>query len=318
MSVPSDSASFDRSAAERSMPGLLDSLVTDPTSRVLVMHEGRSLLAVDAVELHLVRIDQVEASSVRAFLGRIDGAAVLLALVDAAAATLLAPAERWAELRAIGGDLPTRDAELYVEALALGRWIADAAHCPACGALTQSRQGGWSRHCPACGRDHFPRTDPAVIVAVTDASYARLLLGSNVAWPAGRYSCFAGFIEAGESAESALIREVEEEAGVVLSELEYLGSQGWPYPRSLMLGYIATAASGVARPDGEEISEVRWFTVDEVGDALAGRGDITLPGSASISRRLIETWHTRALARVAEDRDAVSEAAPPRARTIAR
>ena len=163
--------------------------------------------------------------------------------------------------------------------------------CPACGAATELEQAGWSRHCPACGRVHFPRTDPAVIVAVTDADGERLLLGSNAAWPQGRYSCFAGFAEAGESLESAVQREVEEEAGVPVADAVYQGSQPWPYPRSLMLGFRAvTADSDAARPDGEEIVDVRWFTRDEIAAALAGEGGITLPGPASIAHRLITQW----------------------------
>ncbi len=134
----------------------------------------------------------------------------------------------------------------------------------------------------------------------------RLLLGSNAAWPAGRYSCFAGFVEAGESAEESLVREIEEESGVRISALEYMGSQAWPYPRSLMLGYLAfTDDSGAARPDGTEIIDVRWFEPDEIARVLAGSGgqngadgeEIILPGPSSISRALIERWLERVTGR---------------------
>jgi NAD+ diphosphatase len=132
-----------------------------------------------------------------------------------------------------------------------------------------------------------------VIVAIGSARHPdRLLLGSNALWGADRYSCFAGFVEAGESLESAVVREVREEAGVDLVDVRFHGSQAWPYPRSLMVGFLATAADDdAAEPDGEEIVSVRWFTRDEVGAALDGASEFTLPGPASISRGLIEAWH---------------------------
>ncbi len=229
-----------------------------------------------------------------AFLGRDDqGAAVVLAVLAEDAPDGLVPDAVWAPLRAAGGDLPPAEAELLTIAVALAGWLRDAPFCPACGTLTQLRHAGWSRHCPACGREHFPRTDPAVIVLVTSArSGDRVLLGANAAWGGRRYSCFAGFAEAGESLEDAVAREVEEEAGVRLHDITYRGSQAWPYPRSLMLGFRAEVVDDrAARPDGDEIVEVRWFTRDEIGAALRGEADVQLPGSASIARRLIDEWY---------------------------
>jgi NAD+ diphosphatase len=155
------------------------------------------------------------------------------------------------------------------------------------------RSAGWSRHCPSCGREHFPRTDPAVIVAITSARHPdRLLLGSNAMWAGTRFSCFAGFVEAGESLEAAVAREVREEAGVEVVDVRYRGSQAWPYPRSLMLGFLATATDdAAAEPDGDEILEVRWFERSEIGAGLAGESDLLLPGRASIAHRLISDWH---------------------------
>jgi NAD+ diphosphatase len=199
----------------------------------------------------------------------------------------------WAGLRAIGAALTPADAAAFVEALSLGRWLLDAPFCPACGTRTILADAGWSRRCPHCGRQHFPRTDPAVIAAITSAADPdRLLLGSNVLWGADRFSCFAGFVEAGESMEAAVIREVAEEAGVEVCDVRYRGSQAWPYPRSLMVGFLATAVDDdAARPDGDEIAAVRWFTRDEIGAALRGESDVVLPGPASIARRLIGDWH---------------------------
>ncbi len=204
----------------------------------------------------------------------------------------LVPDADWAPLRAAGGDLPAGEAELLTTAVALSGWLRDAAFCPACGALTELRQAGWSRHCPVCGREHFPRTDPAVIVLLTSAEGDRVLLGANAAWGGDRYSCFAGFAEAGESLEDAVAREVNEESGVRLREIVYRGSQAWPYPRSLMLGFRAVVVDEVeALADGEEIVEVRWFTREEIGSALRGESAVHLPGAASIARRLIEDWY---------------------------
>jgi NAD+ diphosphatase len=241
-------------------------------------------------------VDRVTVPGIQewAFLGRDGGGrAVVLAVVGDDISDDLVPDAVWAPLRAAGGDLPDGEAELLTTAVALAGWLRDASFCPACGSPTHLRHAGWSRHCPTCGREHFPRTDPAVIVLVTSVeSDDRILLGANAAWGGQRYSCFAGFAEAGESLEDAVVREVEEEAGVRLQDIAYRGSQAWPYPRSLMLGFRAAVVDdGDARPDGEEIVEVRWFSRDEVGAALRGEADVQLPGAASIARRLIDDWY---------------------------
>ncbi|WP_137845088.1 NAD(+) diphosphatase [Microbacterium sp. 2FI] len=287
---------FDRAAAERATPGLIESLRTDAASRVLVVAGDRAPLA-EPARLHWVAPDDVPGDAEWAFLGRSDdGAALLTAVLPAQDDDHFAAPSGWASLRAVGGALGDADAGAFVEALALGRWLLDAPFCPACGARTDIGDAGWSRRCPSCGRQHFPRTDPAVIVAITSAHDPDLLLlGSNALWGADRFSCFAGFVEAGESLESAVQREVAEEAGVAVTEVRYQGSQAWPYPRSLMLGYLATAADDdAARADGDEIAAVRWFTRAEIGAGLRGEGDLVLPGAASIAHRLISDWHAGA------------------------
>lgn len=279
---------IDRAAEERRDPDLIDRLRADPATRVIALTGDRIPVrrdAAGALSLRLVSAAGLTASA-WAFLGRgVDGTAVLVALTDDASGES-------APLREIGGDLTPGEADAATTATALARWLYEHDFCPFCGTRAELQHAGWSRRCPACSREHFPRTDPAVIVAVVDRDDPdRLLLGSNAAWPAGRYSCFAGFAEAGESLEETVLREVAEEAGVELTELRYIGSQAWPYPRSLMLGFHAEARSAhTARADGEEIVEVRWFTRAEIGEALAGRHEITLPGAASIARRLITDW----------------------------
>ena len=286
-------AELDRAAEERMSPGLVEAARSDPSTRVLVIEGDRAPLA-DPDTLLLVGPDAVPDAAQWAFLGREPGgAAVLAAVFPAADERLFAAPGGWAGLRTVGGALNARDVGIFVEALSLGRWLLDAPHCPACGALTDLIDGGWSRRCPSCGRQHFPRTDPAVIVAITSAHDPDLLLlGSNALWGANRYSCFAGFVEAGESLEAAVQREVAEESGIEVDVVTYRGSQAWPYPRSLMVGFLASAVDdGAARPDGEEIVAVRWFTRDEIGAALAGETDVALPGSSSIAHRLISDWH---------------------------
>lgn len=285
---------IDRAALERGDDALMTTLRADPTTRVLAVHGDHAPLRADG-ELHLVAAADVSGDVAWGFLGRDDDGAGVLLAVAAAEADPPVEAERWAGLRAVGADLSPVASGLFVEALSLGRWLRDAAFCPGCGQATELRNAGWSRHCAACRREHFPRTDPAVIVAITSADDERVLLGRNALW-AGRnmFSAFAGFVEAGESLESALVREIFEEAGVVATHLQYQSSQAWPYPRSLMVGFYAIAADeSAARPDGEEILEVRWFTRAEISAALAGRADFSLPGPSSIAHTLIRNWRDR-------------------------
>ncbi len=147
--------------------------------------------------------------------------------------------------------------------------------------------GGFARHCEVCQRDHFPRTDPAVIVAVVDQR-DRLLLGRQATW-GNRVSVLAGFVEVGESLEHAIHREIGEEVDIALSDVNYFGSQPWPFPRSLMLGFFARATSTDICIDADEIVYADWFTRDELS-AQIDSGDLALPGSSSIAARLIQAW----------------------------
>jgi NAD+ diphosphatase len=193
-----------------------------------------------------------------------------------------------ASLRELGPHLSGLDAELATAAVALVNWHRVAPRCGVCGSTTEMRAGGYLRHCSTCNRDRFPRTDPAVIVAVLDDD-DRLLLGRHAAWPPGRLSLLAGFVSAGESLEQAVHREIAEEVGLTLVEVRYLASQPWPFPRSLMLGFVARAAATEVQVDGVEIVAAQWFSRAQL-DAAVGAGTVSLPGVASIAHRIIADW----------------------------
>ncbi|MGB9378950.1 MAG: NAD(+) diphosphatase [Mycobacteriales bacterium] len=233
----------------------------------------------DHPRLALASADQIADAPTRFFLGE-DGERPYFAAV------IEAPPPEWAGLRQVGALLGGRDAGLLATSVALTNWHRAHTHCPRCGTPTQVTGGGWLRSCPADGSEHYPRMDPAVIMLVHDGG-DRCLLGRGASWPEGRFSTLAGFVEPGESAEQAVIREVAEETGVAVDEVRYLASQPWPFPSSLMLGFTARVAD-VVEPrllDGE-LAEARWF---ERAELLAdSRPD--LPPPISISQWLISTW----------------------------
>jgi len=183
------------------------------------------------------------------------------------------------------------EAGLLAHAAALVNWHSTHPRCARCGAATEVVHAGHVRECPACGASHFPRTDPAVIMLVTDPA-DRALLARQPSWPPNRYSTLAGFVEPGESLEDAVRREIDEEVGVTVQDVTYAGSQPWPFPSSLMVGFFAQARTTGLRPDPEEIAEARWVERGEL-EQLCDRNQMQLPGRLSISRWLIETWRTR-------------------------
>jgi NAD+ diphosphatase len=192
-------------------------------------------------------------------------------------------------LRELAGGLSPLHLEISMHAIALSNWHDAHPHCSRCGAPTRIDLAGAARRCDVDESQHHPRTDPAVIVLVKDRD-DRILLGHQPVWPDGRFSTFAGFLEPGETFEQCVAREVFEEAGVRLSEVSYLGSQPWPFPASVMIAFSAvTDAPGDARPDGEEITEVKWFSRSEL-KAAAEDGSLLLPPTVSVARRMIEGW----------------------------
>ena len=193
-------------------------------------------------------------------------------------------------LRQIGAELSDEEAGLVVHVIALSHWHSSHPRCSRCGAATKSDFGGSVRVCEVDGSQHHPRTDPAVIVLVRDED-DRLLLGRQHSWAPGRFSNFAGFVEPGESFEQCVLREVEEESGLLVHSVHYLGSQPWPFPASIMIAYEAmTSDVSTARPDGEEIVEIKWFTREAMKEAVIS-GEISLPPRISVSRRMIEYWY---------------------------
>jgi len=193
-------------------------------------------------------------------------------------------------LRLAGALLSDRDAGLLTHAVALALWHESHTHCPQCGTPSVPAPAGHLTTCPKDGSEHFPRLDPAVIMLVIDPD-DRLMLARNALWPPGRMSVVAGFVEPGESAEHAVAREVYEETAIVVGQVRYLGSQPWPMPRSLMLGFQATAKGGQRiEVDEEEIGEARWFSREELRTAIDA-GELGIAPTSSIARRLIEYWY---------------------------
>jgi NAD+ diphosphatase len=172
---------------------------------------------------------------------------------------------------------------LLFRAFHLMQWRRDSAHCGRCGAENRDAPAGLSRICPVCGRVEFPRISPAVIVLITN-DRDEILLAHNANFNNRVYSLLAGFVEAGESAEAALRREIQEEVNIEVEGIRYVASQPWPFPNSLMLGFTAAYAGGLLRPDGTEILDAQWFSREALPN---------LPGNGSIARRLIEQWRNR-------------------------
>ena len=279
--LPLARSAIDR-AAHRRTDDLLPTLLTQPTTRVLAVASGRAAVAGDPVALVLRAPEPADAGRLAVYLGtEPDGTEHVAVLVD--------DVPDGVGLREVGAVLDARDAGLLTQAVALFAWHVAHTHCPRCGAPTRVVQAGYSRRCDEDGSDHYPRTDPAVIMTVVDAD-DRLLLGHQASWPPGRFSTLAGFVEPGEPLEAAVRREVLEESGIVVDHVEYRGSQPWPFPASIMLGFHAYATSRDIEVDGVEIEHARWFTRDELRAALAS-GEVLLPPSVSIARALIEDWY---------------------------
>ena len=322
--LPLDGAFVDRAEHRRAAPDLVRTLRSQPTTRVLLVHRGRLALGGPGAADGVALLDPAELRDVDPatdddqgrwlFLGEGDGTAYLaLVLPDDADAeevdiegvdasepfAVLARERTWSGLRDLVGEVAAPVAGLAPEAVALAAWHANHPRCPRCGGRTTVEKGGWTRRCVAQGVELYPRTDPAVIMTVVhgEGSDERLLLGHAAHWPERRFSTLAGYVEPGESLENAVRREVAEEAGVVVGDVAYRGSQPWPFPASLMLGFSARALTTELHVDGVELTDARWFTRAELADAVRS-GEVLLPGRSSIARALVEDWFG---ARLADD-----------------
>ncbi|PRX44173.1 NAD+ diphosphatase [Prauserella shujinwangii] len=206
-----------------------------------------------------------------------------------------ADGEVWIDLRGHGALLDDTAAGLFTTAVALRNWHRRGGFCARCGGTVRRVQFGWATRCQSCGREEYPRTDPAVICLVHDdvgTNGEHVLLARQPVWPPGRYSVLAGFVEAGESLEACTEREIREEVGVEVRDVRYLGSQPWPFPRSIMLGFAARAdrAAEPVPADGE-IEDARWVARAEVRAAFDGEhAELALPGNASIAHVMLRAW----------------------------
>lgn len=277
-----------RSAHERADAATLERALADSGTRVLELREGRTRLQDgSSTRLALRGPHDDDAGRDPWFLGRHGGTAYLA--VDLGAIPDGAPdPDGWVSLREVGADLDDVEAGLLTTATALHGWHRAHRHCPRCGQATDVVQAGWVRRCPRDGSEHYPRTDPAVIMAVVDDE-DRLLLGTGQPWPEGRVSVLAGFVEAGETLEAAVAREVQEEVGVEVVDVQYRGNQPWPFPASLMLGFRARAVTTDLTVDPTELRSAAWYTREELRAGVED-GSRTLPPRVSIARVLVEEW----------------------------
>jgi len=196
---------------------------------------------------------------------------------------------RFEDLRGLALRLPQTEASIAATAKGVFEWRRRHRHCSVCGHASDVVEGGWKRVCPSCKAEHFPRTDPVVIMLPVQGE--RCLLGRQATWPKGMWSALAGFLEPGESIEEACARELHEEAALDALSVRYHSSQPWPYPSSLMIGLIAEVAPGEATPDQTELEAVRWFTRDEVAKLLKGEIEGAFaPPRLAIAHQLIKAW----------------------------
>ena len=281
---------YDRAALHRTD----DSWLHEAWQRARVVTiSTKSAVPVDGTHAAFRAAADVPPDATRRFLGVIDDVPYFAVTVDE-------DGDEWTSLREFGGFADDLDAALVVSAVALEQWHQRHGHCPRCGAATVETRGGWTRTCTADGSDHFPRTDPAVIMLVHDGGDLALL-GRGPQWGEGRFSTLAGFVEPGESLEAAVAREVYEEVGVAITDIDYVASQPWPFPASLMVGFTARLDGDPSITlDPVEMAEAAWFTRDEVAQARTWVDTHSAPEEAarlkgisprlSISRYLIDRW----------------------------
>jgi NAD+ diphosphatase len=255
-------------------------VLTVDQRRAVPVHEG-------ARGPELVWDEQPELPVGAVYLGESDGVPYAAVRGERALTVNGRPVDTWTGLREIGADLGDLDAGLLAQAIGILEWHERNRFSPLSGAPTTIEKAGWVQRDPQTGAELFPRTDPAVIMLVHDGA-DRCVLGRQAVWPPGRFSILAGFVEPGESAEGAVAREVAEEVGLRVTDIRYVASQPWPFPQSLMLGFIARVdGDPTLHLDEDEIEEARWFSRDEL---RSGEGPRALPPPVSIARHIIDGW----------------------------
>ena len=286
-----EGARLDRVTARRRDADWVARRLDDADSRAVVLAETAVL--VDDDRLALVELPELLALGAEPLLlGVQDGRALFAVDAESLDGAALAPAEL-VSVRDIAPRLAQDDGGLIAYAAALLNWHRRHRFCSVCGGPSRIEEAGLLRRCRACGAEHHPRTDPVVIMLVVDEERDRVLLGRQPSWPPGRYSALAGFVEPGESLEDAVAREVFEESGVEVAGARYDSSQPWPFPSSLMLGFIVGYVGGEAVASDGELEEARWFSREELSEAAEGRGEMKLPPPVAIARTLIDGWLSR-------------------------
>lgn len=276
-------STHDRVGERRVDEAWLEQTWADAGSRIVSVAVTTFPVSDDGDQVRWHTAEELPEAGLRIFLGLHEGVPHFALVVDEAS-----DEGRWTNLRGVVHSLQEPDAGFMVHATALAEWHASHRFCPWCGGRLRSTAAGHVLVCETCGRQQFPRSDPAVIMMVTHGD--RALLGRQPAWPAGRFSTLAGFVDPGESLEEAVVREVAEETGIGVGEVRYFGNQPWPFPQSLMVGFFARAYSTEITVDGDELSDARWFTRDQLRTE-AETGTLVLPGGISISRSLVEAWY---------------------------
>jgi len=308
---------MDRASGERADASALAALREEPATRYLLLaqrsapvlsgEEEHRLVLLSASELeglgpvrvleeiHLGRVRQNDDDAPASADGDPslpDGTAVVAVVLSEPLPNghpALPDGAMWRGYRESGAWLPALESELFIEAQAIAGWHENHGFCPRCGTPTEVEQSGWVRRCPRENVEIFPRMDPAIIVSVVGPD-GRILLGGGGPADSKGHSVLAGFVDPGESLEQAVARELGEEVAVQVEAVQYLGSQSWPFPASLMLGFTARTRSSEARPDGVEVTHARWFTREELQEEVLA-GTVVIPGPLSIARDLIEHWY---------------------------
>ena len=291
---------LDRAGDLRNDPEWLAAQEANPEALALALWEGRPLIEETAEGPRLAWLSLAHARDMvpdrDVFLGLWREAPVFAVEFEGSSDPAEGPVRglgAFHEMRAASALLPAADAAMAGGAKSLFDWRRRHGFCAACGTMSQNAAGGWKRRCPACGTEHFPRVDPVTIMlpVFPGGDEPRCLLGRQAAWPAGRMSALAGFLEPGESIEEACAREVKEEAGLTVVATRYHSSQPWPFPSQLMIGLIAEVSDDQARPDQTELEAVAWLTRAEAGAMLAGEHPtLSAPPPFAIAHSLIKAW----------------------------